>query len=133
MGATVGSERRCKAVNRKGEPCGAPPLDGSDFCYWHDPSKADARRRSRAKGGHARHGQTVKPPSGQQPVTIETAADVLPVLERAINDTLALQNSISRARALGYLCGQVVKAFEVTELQQRVEALEIALSKREEA
>jgi hypothetical protein len=107
-------------------------LEGSDFCYWHDPGMAEARRQSRAKGGRARHGRTVKPPSGRDPVTVEVAGDVLPILERAINDVLALENSISRARAVGYLCGQVVKAFEVTELQERVEALEVALSKRGE-
>lgn len=63
-------------------------------------------------------------------MTIEDATDVLPILERAINDALALDNSISRARAMGYLCGQVLKAFEVTELQERVEMLERVFNQR---
>jgi hypothetical protein len=105
---------------------------GSEFCFWHDPDLTEERRRARAKGGHARHGRTVKPPNGRDPVTVKVAGDVLPLLERAVNDVLALENSIARARAIGYLAGQVIRAFEVTELQQRVEALELALSKRGE-
>jgi len=116
--------KRCKATTRSGEPCKAYALEGSEFCFWHDPERKAERHAARAKGGQARHGRTVKPPNGRDPVTVESAADVLPILERAINDVLALENSISRARAIGYLAGQVVKAFEVTELEQRVEALE---------
>jgi len=130
VATSTGNGRRCAALTRDGTPCQAWAGDGSKFCYWHDPERAEDRQRARAKGGRARHGRTVNPPGGRGPVTIETAADVLPILQRAINDVLALENSISRARALGYLAGQVVKAFEVTELQERVEVLEVALSKR---
>jgi hypothetical protein len=57
-------------------------------------------------------------------VIIKTAADVLPVLSEEINELRNLERSVKRARAVGYLCGQIVKAFEVTELQSRVEVLE---------
>lgn len=29
--------RRCKGLNRQGEPCGAAPLKDSDYCRAHDP------------------------------------------------------------------------------------------------
>jgi len=57
-------------------------------------------------------------------VSVETPADVLNVVRGAILDVLRLENSIARARTLGYLAGVALKAFEVTELDQRLTALE---------
>lgn len=121
---------RCKATTRKGSPCQAWAVEGSRFCFWHDPARAQERRAARAKGGKARHGRQIGPTGGAEPVKIGSAADTLPILERAVNDLLALENSVNRARAIGYLCGQVVKVFEVTDLQARMEALESVLALR---
>lgn len=128
---TSTASKKCKATNRRGEPCGAYAMEGSDYCYWHDPALAEERRKARAKGGHARHGRKIGSTGGADPVEIETAADVLPVLSEEINELRKLERSVKRARAIGYLCGQVVRAFEVSELQTRVEALEAVLGGRE--
>jgi hypothetical protein len=50
--------------------------------------------------------------------------DVVRLLERAVNDALVLENSLQRARTLGYLAGAVVKAFEMGELEVRMKTLE---------
>jgi hypothetical protein len=63
-------------------------------------------------------------------VAITSVADVLPVIERSVNDVLRLENSISRARAIGYLCGVAIKTLELSELAERVAALEAALGAR---
>ena len=65
------------------------------------------------------------------PVVIEIPGDTLRILTEAINDVRALENSVARSRALGYLCGVVIKAFEVTELEGRMQALETILKERE--
>jgi len=54
----------------------------------------------------------------------------LPILERAVNDVLSLENSIARARSLGYLAGQAIRVFETIELEARVTALEVAICER---
>lgn len=128
--ASTGNGRRCKATTRSGKPCQAWAVEESDFCFWHDPGRAHERRAARRRGGHARHGRHIGPTGDVEPVTITSARDTLPILAEAVNDLQALENSVSRARAIGYLCGQVIKAFEVTELQARVEALESALARR---
>ena len=123
--------KRCKATNRTGAPCNAYAVSRSDFCYWHDPERADERRANSARGGHARHGRTIGTTGDADPVKLESVADVLPILASEITTLLTLEKSVSRARAVGYLAGVVIKTFEVSELQERVAAVEAALRARE--
>ena len=95
----------------------------------HDPASAKERAEARAAGGRARHGRTLGT-GDNGPVTIETMADVVALLERAVNDTLALENSIARGRAVGYLAGALTRALQFAELEDRVTALERALEGR---
>ena len=129
---TTTGKRTCAGYNRRGEPCGCAPLKSSDFCYFHDPAMADKRRASRAKGGHARHGRHLGDVAGDlDPVTIEKPGDVLPVLTDEINALRRLEVSVARARAVGYLCIAMVRAFDVTRLQQELAALKSVLAARE--
>ena len=122
--------RQCKAVNKQGRPCGAFALTDSDFCFHHDPDKAAERKAARIRGGRARHGRSLAEEGNAGPVKIETVGDVVTLLTGAINDCLILENSIQRARAIGYLAGVIVKALELAELEERVAALEAALKTR---
>ena len=122
----------CKAVTRKGQPCAAYAVGGGDFCYWHDPGSAETRRAARSAGGHARHGRTIGRVAGDlEPVTLRTVADVLALLERTANDLLTLENSINRGRAVTAVCATFAKCYEVSELGQRLAALEATLRIRE--
>ncbi len=99
-----GASRPCKAHNKRGEPCGSYAVTGSDFCMNHDPARAAQMAAARVKGGRARHGRTVGPTAAPgQTVRLESVGDVLRLIERAVNDALAMENSLSRARTLGTL------------------------------
>lgn len=114
---------RCSATNRRGEPCQAYPVQGSRWCYWHDPAMAEARARSRAAGGAARHGRKVGDGAGD-PVEVSEMGDVLLLVNEAIRGAWSLENSIQRSRTLGYLAGQAVKALQLVDLEERVANLE---------
>ena len=58
---------------------------------------------------------------------LETVADIRRLLEVAALDTLGLENSIARARALTYLATAAIKLLEVGELEQRLASLEAAV------
>lgn len=81
---------------------------------------AAARRR----GGRARHGRQVGVTGDTAPVALTTLADVLRLLTTAVNDALLLENSLNRARCLGYLAGIWAGCYETSELEKRVAALE---------
>jgi len=122
--------KRCKATKANGEPCRAYARADSDYCFWHDPATMQACRDAGRKGGHARHGRTLH--GDAEPVQIRKATDVLPILAQAIANARQLEPSIKRARCIGYLCGQVVKVFKVTDMEQRLEALYAVLARRDD-
>ncbi len=85
-------------------------------------------------GGRARHGRKLGSAalSGSELgsiLTIETVADVMGLLRRAVADTLMLERSLGRARTVGYLAGIMLKALEVGELEERIAALEAQLNR----
>ena len=123
--------QECQATTQTGAPCHAFAVAGSDYCFHHDPAHAAQRRAARRKGGRARHGRLIGPIRPPEPVTLETMRDVTLLLKRTINETLQLENSLHRARTIGYLAGFVLKALEMTTLEERVAALEAALEWRE--
>jgi len=116
------STGNCKATTRGGRPCQAFPVAGSDFCFWHDPSRAAQRTLARKKGGRARHGRRLS--TTGEIVKLGSVADVVALLEGAVGDLLELENSVARARAVATLAGVVVKALEVSELEDRIARLE---------
>lgn len=61
-------------------------------------------------------------------VRINDADGVRRLLQRTINALLDDEISESKARAIGYLCNIMLKAFEVGELEERLTELEEMLS-----
>lgn len=123
---TTGNPQHCKAITRAGQPCTAYAVANSNFCFAHDPGRSQARKAARQAGGRARHGRRLETSGNSEPVQIRSITDVVMLLEKTINDALSLENSLQRARTVGYLAGVFIKAFEVSELERRIEILEQA-------
>jgi len=115
----------CEATRNDGGPCSAYTLRDSDYCFAHDPSKAAERKEARSKGGRARHGRSLT----AQGVAVELSClgDVVHLLGKALSDVLVLDNSVARARAVGYLCGIATRALQASELEDRIARLEEVL------
>lgn len=65
------------------------------------------------------------------PARIQTAQDVLDLLEHTINDVReADADALVKARCIGYLAGVTLKAIETADLEARVEAVEETLKTR---
>ena len=121
--------RACKALREDGGRCQSPPLLDGDFCLMHDPEHAEEMAEARRLGGLRRRRE--KTVSGAY--AFEGLADVGQVqrlLEIAASDTLSLENSVARSRTLAYLAQVALKALEVGDLAQRIEALERLVAPR---
>src|SRR4030042_79509 len=125
--------RACKALREDGGRCQSPPLLDGGFCLTPSPEHAEERAEARRLGGLRRRRE--KAVSGAY--DFEGLADVGQVrrlLEVAALDTLSLENSVARSRTLAYLAQVALKALEVGELAERIEALErLAPPRLEEA
>ena len=121
--------RTCEAPKEDGNRCQAAPLLDGDFCLMHSPEHAEEMAEARRLGGLRRRRE--KTVSGAY--DFEGLADVGQVrrlLEIAASDTLSLENSVARSRTLAYLAQVALKALEVGELAERIDALERLVSPR---
>ena len=120
----------CKFVKEGGERCQAAPLHDGEHCFWHDPKHAEEAAEARRLGGLRRRKEKVV--SGSYDIEgLENVGQIRRLVEIAVLDTLALENSIARSRALIAAVGAAAKLLEVGELEERIQALERALKPRQ--
>ena len=124
------SKNQCKANNRNGERCRAFAGEG-DFCFMHDETKGKEKAMARRNGGLA----TKKPhfaDASVLPSSIRKIEDVLIVLDYALQESIGLDNSIQRGRLIVSIAHGFIEALKVGELEQRLEAVEVALKSRKQ-
>ena len=122
-------ERRCTAITDGGTACRAPRLRGGDYCFWHDPDHAAEAAEARRLGGLRRRRESVV--TGTDAIDgLGSVRDIRRLLEIAVTDTLSLENSIARSRALAYLAQTALRLLETGELADRVDQLEAAMQRR---
>jgi hypothetical protein len=112
--------KRCSAQNRNGKRCGAWTVTSETKCALHlDPdraSKLGSKRRRR--GAHQPDSESVpiEPP--------QTAADVRDVLSSAMAQVHSRKMDTKTASTLAYLATSLLRAIEVSDFENRLDALE---------
>ena len=121
-------KKSCAATKGDGTACGAAALPGSQFCFFHDPAKAAARRQAQSAGGQANKMATL--PADVPDVTVEDGADVVKLLGATINQVRRGEIDPRVANAVGYLSNIVLSATGQRELESRLEELETLVKNR---
>ena len=118
--------RHCHFIKPGGQPCQASPMAGAPYCFWHAPDRsADVAEAGRLGGLRRKREKTVADTYAFE--GIASVPDIRRVVEVAIVDTLALDNTVGRNRTLAYLCMVAIKLLETGELEERVATLEGAI------
>jgi hypothetical protein len=112
-----GVKKQCAATTRSG-PCQAKPLNGSPFCFFHDPDKAEERKAASVSGGKAGAPKTL--PSETPWVSVRTPADVCKTIEATVYQV---------ANSVAYLLGLHLKAAELQIETERLGTLEVLVEK----
>jgi hypothetical protein len=115
--------RLCTATRADGQPCGMAPMVDSQFCWAHDPANADAAEEARRVGGLRRKKEGAVA-GAYSFAGLDNVHDIRRLIEIAVVDTLSLENSIQRSRALAYLAQMALRSLEVGEVQDRLQQLE---------
>jgi LPS O-antigen subunit length determinant protein (WzzB/FepE family) len=110
---------QCAGIKRDGNRCTVVVNGSREHCYQHDPTKAEQRRRSAFKAGKSKPSKEIVAIRGR--------------LSDLADDVLAGRVDRADAAVAGQLLNYVIRAVsvemkvkEVTELEERLEALELA-------
>jgi hypothetical protein len=101
---------------------------GSEYCYAHNPTIShEEKMREWGKGGI---GQIARVEEPLPPMKLETTEDVIMLLGDTINRVRAGGLDVRIANCIGVLSGHLLKAFEITELKEKLEIIETAVLKK---
>src|SRR5688572_5366050 len=121
--------RACSGKNEQGEPCGQAPLQGGEYCFWHDPAHAAEAKEARRHGGVPRRREgTLAGAYNLEGLT--SVPQIRRLLEVAGFDLLSLENSVGRARALVSVAVAAAKLLETGDQEERLTTLEETLESR---
>ena len=110
---------RCEAVRKDGGCCNAAVLPDSQFCWAHDPARAEQRAEARRKGGH--NSAKVVRLRGLAPPRLVPIFDQL---ERALVEVHDSELDPKAAQAMASLARALATLLQAGELEERVRRLE---------
>src|SRR5262245_60452476 len=110
----------CQHVLANGIPCKMPTKAGAEFCFAHDPGRAEERRRASSRGGRARKRPELTLPPEPPDLPLKTTGDVVVLLGATINLTLKGRLESRVANAVGLLSGVLMKALQESELADQL-------------
>ena len=122
------TKQSCQGVTSDGLQCQAAAIRGSDFCFFHDPSKEVERREAHAAGGRQNRMKTLD--TATSDVKIKDCGDVAALLSETINQVRKGLIDPRIANSVGYLANITVRVLSQNELEDRITKLEQLLERR---
>ena len=118
----------CEKIKSNGERCQAMAIAASQYCFFHDPTAAEARKAAQRQGGQA-NGLEVMP-ADVADVPLHSGKDVAAFLAETINQVRKGRVSPKIASTVGYLSSLLMKALDTTDLEERLAKVEQVLQMR---
>lgn len=119
---------RCSKTKTNGKQCNGHAMLNGEFCYLHSPDIPETQKqKNRAMGGKNNALAIAKP---LPPLKIEGATDVIGLLVETVNEVRAGRLETRLANSLAILSGHLLRAFEISDLEKRLEKLEIQLEEK---
>lgn len=119
---------KCNHTKESGETCEAYAVKGSDFCYFHNPDISDEDKREAQSNGGKTKALTLKEPLPE--LALSKPSDAVLLIADTISRVRAGTLDIRTANCLGFLSDKLLKAFEVSQLNERVEVIERVILER---
>jgi len=122
-------DRSCRALNQSGLPCRQPPQLDSDFCFWHDPANEKEVAEARRMGGiNRRREQTLA--TVYELEGLGTLEDILRAYELAFMQSLSLDNSVARNRAIADVATAAARLYRDNEMARQIEQIKSVIEGR---
>jgi len=119
---------KCEFIKPDGTKCEAYAIKGSEFCYFHNPDISDEEKKEAQSNGGKTKALTLKEPLPE--LVLAEPADTVLLITDTISRVRAGKLDIRTANCLGFLSDKLLKAFEVSQLNSRVEIIERVIQKK---
>ena len=116
--------KKCQFIKSDGQGCMANAMKESGYCFTHNPLMETERQLALSKGGSAPR----KAYEALPEVKIENTKDVVNLLSMTISEVRAGKVELRVANCIGYLSGHLIKAFEMSDFEERIDRIEKSLS-----
>jgi len=118
----------CQGIKVDGEPCQTFAQQGSEYCFFHDPARAEKRLAAQSSGGSQNRMKTL---GAEAPdLKVKDTRDVVNLISQTINQVRKGQLDPRVANAIGYLANILIKAAEQSDLEGRLAELEALVKTR---
>lgn len=116
---------KCKAKRSNGMQCQANAMHKSQYCFRHSNETQPEALQASSNGGKAKRQHTYL----GKPMKLKTPEDIKKLMARSINKLWSGEMPAGNpAGALGYLAKIFLEAYEKSELELRMEAIEKRLA-----
>lgn len=119
------NKTRCVYIKEDGEQCRGFAIKDSEYCLSHDPDMQEARLDRARRGGASESYEKLE--LNLPPLDIKDSEDIVQSILQIINEVRTGQIPPRVATTIGYLLGIALKAYEVSGVDKKVEAIEKAL------
>jgi len=118
--------KQCASTKHDGKRCNAWAMENSDFCFTHSPETEKQRKEAVSKGGKGNR----KNYGPLEIIEIKNNRDIVRLISKTINEVRQGLVEVRIANCIFYGSGQLLKALEVAELEERVVRIEEILSNK---
>jgi len=119
---------KCIFTKDNGEQCNANAMSRGEFCYFHNPAISDEEKREAQSNGGKTKALTLKEPLPE--LALAKPDDAILLIADTISRVRAGTLDIRTANCLGFLSDKLLKAFEVSKLNDRVEIIEQVIQRK---
>ena len=118
----------CNYIKADGAKCKATPMRGAEYCYYHNPAIPEQeKQRVRRQGGR---NNALAVECALPAIEVNQPADVATLLVDTINRVRDGSLDARIGNSLGVLCGHLLKAYELANLDDRVALFERVILKK---
>ena len=119
---------QCKFIKLNNQQCEANAMEDNDFCFLHNPYISEEEKKGmQSKGGKANK-IAIKEPL--EALEIKDTKDVIFLISDTINRVRAGQMDTKIANCIFYGSGQLIKALETSEIQEKLELVNALILER---
>ncbi len=119
---------KCDFIKPDEQKCEAYAVKDSEFCYFHNPAISDEEKREAQSNGGKTKALTLKEPLPE--IALVKPEDAVLLIADTINRVRAGTLDIRTANCLGFLSDKLLRAYEVSKLNDRVEIIEQVMQRK---